>query len=138
MKKLILLLLLILFFTPEVYGSKEYQYIVERPNFKKYVKLEILENASLGAIFLTEYHEDLSWVEITFLGIDSNNNIHLKRRKILSKRTESDERLILKLEPGKIINLEMLYSIVKISITPINSSFIEIKLLPNEYIREEP
>lgn len=130
MKKIILILLLL--FSPCLLTAKEYEY--ELP-YHTDVRLNFSETAHLGSAFLTEEWGPRNFVQIIFCGIDSNNNIRFVR----SYRYNGSKiiiNLIFKLDSQKHIFLEMLLTTVEIAISPVNSSYIKIKLFPNKYIKK--
>lgn len=138
MKKLVLFLAIIIIGIYNSAYAKSYVYEVNGEP----VCLFINEEACLGDAFLTETDYGglpsgrSDWVDIKFLGIDSNNNIHLMRTLVQKKYKKSEDHLILKFEPQNQISIKMLFTIMKISVMRINNSVIKIKLLPNEYIKE--
>lgn len=138
MKKLILILLL-LCFVFSISFAKEYEY--DLPGRLAPVTLIFSETAHLGSVFLTEKSAGY-FTQIIFSGIDSNNNIHfLKMQARYGKFSETfvvsqEIILVTKHEPQKHIFLDLLLTTVEINISPVNNSYIKIRLFPNEYIKE--
>lgn len=140
MRKNLLLSLIIIICISNFTFAKEYNYTVAIPgNYGSSrddeVTLDLSRTAFLGSVFLVESLYE-SCVAITFLGIDSNNNIHLKRTTHKKDFLDSIEYLIFKNNPQEHIFLAMLYTVIEISVFPTNNSQIQIKLLPNKYIKE--